>query len=482
MFAFHPDVSSHSGSTFDERRWVIHLRQSLNEEIEEDAEVPISIFSVPKTLMAADPDSYVPQEVAIGPYHCRRPELYEMERYKLAAAKRFQKSLQSFKFGHLVEQVAKYENKIRAHYHKFLNCNGETLGWMMAVDASFLLEVLQAYAAAPDDGRKTELMKIRVSSIKSHLADISSVRISTTLDNAILRDMVKLENQIPLFVLRKILELHLSSSESAHDVLTSMLIGFCKEVSPLKLQVDFPNVTTEIGAAAHLLDVLYRLLITMPRKCEAIIEENAAGGEDEAMRQINDGGGKKVLLVDGARKMIEKMLKCRLGRFIKGILFLMPWKVMTLFVPGLKLVLQPIETSYLRRFPPAGEDKEAGTLEREKKGSRNADNNNPPLAEEIAIPSVSELHKAGVTFLPMKEEGIADIYFDDKKVVLYLPCICVDLNTAVRLHICSFSNSLLHFGVFRTDSASYLKQKQKHNQFSETGHPQLLKKLILRVN
>jgi hypothetical protein len=62
---------------------------------------------------------------------------------------------------------------------------------MMAIDASFLLEFLQIYAV------KEGIVFTRVSSRMSHLVDYAGRKSS---HNAILRDMVMLENQIPLFV------------------------------------------------------------------------------------------------------------------------------------------------------------------------------------------------------------------------------------------------------------------------------------------
>ncbi|CAJ1951343.1 unnamed protein product [Sphenostylis stenocarpa] len=189
-------MSLDTKSNFDELRWVIQIRRTLEEELGEDGEFPVSIFSVPKLLRVCEPDSYIPQQVALGPYHYWRPELYEMQRHKLAAAKRFHKQLQSLNLDNLVDQLSKLEPRIRACHHKFLDFNGDTLVWMMAIDASFLLEFLQDGTIVPR--RKS-----------SH--------------NAILRDIVMLENQIPLFVLRKMLELKFSSLEAADDMLSRRL-------------------------------------------------------------------------------------------------------------------------------------------------------------------------------------------------------------------------------------------------------------------
>ncbi|KAH1085080.1 hypothetical protein GYH30_017219 [Glycine max] len=120
-------MSLDSKYNFDELQWVIQIRRTLEEELDEDGEFPVSIFSLHLALN----------------YHYWRPELYEMQRYKLAAAKRFQKQLQSLKLDNLVDQLTKLEQRVRACYHKFLDFNGETLVWMMAIDASFLLEFLE---------------------------------------------------------------------------------------------------------------------------------------------------------------------------------------------------------------------------------------------------------------------------------------------------------------------------------------------------
>ena len=81
---------------FDEVQWVVRIRQSLEEGAaggdgdgdgdDDDTSIPVSVFNVPKALRVHKPEAYTPQLIALGPYHHWRPELYEMERYKLASS------------------------------------------------------------------------------------------------------------------------------------------------------------------------------------------------------------------------------------------------------------------------------------------------------------------------------------------------------------------------------------------------------------
>src|SRR3954469_23547171 len=83
-------VVSSAGVELEEARWVNEVRRRMEASAEELGAVA-KVFDVPKLLRATRPEAYTPQHFAIGPYHYQRPELRDMERYKLAAAKRAEK-------------------------------------------------------------------------------------------------------------------------------------------------------------------------------------------------------------------------------------------------------------------------------------------------------------------------------------------------------------------------------------------------------
>ncbi|XWS19127.1 hypothetical protein CRYUN_Cryun32bG0105000 [Craigia yunnanensis] len=412
MSTLQASTSSTSNSNFDELRWVINIRRSLDEELEEEIEVPVCIFNVPKTLLSTDPESYIPQLVALGPYHYRRPELCEMERYKLAAAKRSQKQLRCLKFHALVDQLIKLEPRIRACYHKYLDFNGETLAWMMAIDASFLLEFLQIYALK--EGKTLS----RVSSRMLHLVDYAGRK---SAHNSILRDIVMLENQIPLFILRKVLEVQYLSLESADDMLLSMLRGLCQELSPSKKIENLPKI--DISKCAHVLDFIYDMIV--PK-----VDEPSETSEVEDHKEDNESDSAESSyvkqLLSKAWNLLSKIKRGPLG-LIKAVLLSrslrvilkLPWKILS-NLPGFSILRQPIESLFF------SQDKE------EEKPENSSGLNKPPLAEEIAIPSVADLSKAGVRFLPTNG-NISTITFDVKTVTLYLPTVSLDINTEVVL-------------------------------------------------
>ncbi|KAE8715205.1 hypothetical protein F3Y22_tig00110186pilonHSYRG00147 [Hibiscus syriacus] len=111
----------------------------------------------------------------------------------------------------------------------------KTLAWMMAVNGSFLLEFLRIHVCREDQ---------------------VSMTMSKLNHDSILRDVVMLENQIPLFVLRKVLEIQYSSSETADDIMLSMLKGFSGELSPFKTME-----TIDVSKCHHILDFLYQMIV-----------------------------------------------------------------------------------------------------------------------------------------------------------------------------------------------------------------------------
>ncbi|KAL0429757.1 UNVERIFIED_CONTAM: hypothetical protein Sradi_0601700 [Sesamum radiatum] len=416
-----PRLGPNPNLNFDEKQWVIQIRRALEEELEEETEIPTRIFNVPKPLLAIHPDSYLPQLVAIGPYHCARPEIREMGRYKLAAARRNMKDFQNLKLQRLVDHLMELEVKTRACYNRYLNLNGETLAWMMAVDASFLFEFLQVCAVKLDKETRNNVVSSRL----SYLIGLAG---NKAAHNAILKDISMLENQIPLFVLRKLMELQFSSSEEADETLFRMLTRLCEELSPFKKVVeDLPNVF-QVRDCAHLLDVLYLLCVPklegIPYKNSGTVEEVVqveeccvATSDDHHYKQRLRRAWSNVFNFQAPLKFIKKIV------FSKPVKMIEKSPLMFLSnLPMLRSLKKPVENfvSSLHQDDEDGNTKNSIT------------NQQPPLLEEIKIPSVTELAKARVRFESTKG-GISTIAFDNKNAVLYLPTISLDMSSEVVL-------------------------------------------------
>ncbi|KAG5226776.1 UPF0481 protein [Salix suchowensis] len=398
-------MSCSSGSKFDEFQWVNSIRRTLEKEDEDDTDqITVSIFTVPKTLMSCHPDFYTPHQLPLGPYHYWRPDLSEMEGYKLSAAKSLQNQLRCSNFQDIVEKLIKLEPKIRACYHSYLNFNSVTLAWMMALDASFLLEFLQIYSVNEDRNL------CRISSRMTHLLDYSKRK---SAHSAILRDIVMMENQIPLFVLRKVLKFLLMSAESADDMLISMLLGLCKELSPFKM-VELEKI--KVLEHYHLLDSLYDIVV--PRVDELLIDVTAEDLEENRYEteQENRGSG-----IDFSQ------VKCFLSEL---------WNTVSELNIGPMRSLKNVATSSTGIFKISwailsnllNSSASNNSVEPETESGGRNNQQLPPLAEEIAIPSVTQLSNSGVRFFPTRG-NISTINFDTEKAVFCLPMISLDANS-----------------------------------------------------
>ncbi|XP_051113199.1 putative UPF0481 protein At3g02645 [Andrographis paniculata] len=415
----HPLLSHISNTIIDEHRWIIHIRQALDDDEDLDQEsddIPVSIFAAPKALVQISPESYAPQHLAIGPYHHWSPELYEMERYKLSAAKKLQRQRKGPRFHSLADHLARFEPRFRACYHKYLNFNGETLSWMMAIDACFLLDFLQIFdGKASATGQKS-----------GHIA--------------VLRDIVMLENQIPLLAMRKVLEFQLGSVDDDDELLYPMLIAFCKELSPFKPLQELPGVR-QVTKRAHLLDLLYFMIVPeVEGSCGGIgIESPEPEKERDNERDERTSFQKVTSIIEGGAGAVRLIKRALISRPVKALMVL-PLKILS-NLPGIMILRQ---AEYLFFSREAG-----GEAEQENRNSDcNEGLNKPPLMEEIAIPSVTELFKAGVTF-SVTDLGISGIKFDDKTAALHLPAVRLDVNTEVTMRnlvayeVCASSGPLV---------------------------------------
>lgn len=409
----------------DEDEWVIQIRTLIEEEIEEeDKKIPASIFCVPQAVVSCKPEAYAPQLFAFGPYHHWRPQLYDMERYKLAAARRTQARLGGLKFSGIVaNQFLRRDFKIRCHYQRHLDLSAETLAWMMAIDTCFVLEFLQnSYAE-----RQTEAQQAAEPSAASKRMEMERRKMGF---NMIFRDIAMLENQIPLFLLQKLLNLMYPSKEQAKQELSNMLVEFIKELSPFKTIDETVLDADNVRHFSHLLEVLYRSII--PKS-----EEQLRSSEinDEISEQKGDETGwkdeKEVKLRDpsAVRKVFNWVWRLLSNAgFIKSVLFSrpvmfvfkFPWKVITA-LPIFSIIKLPVENFFSQMLPKEKSDDEKSAVKAAEK---------PPLVEEITIPSVTQLNRTGVKFLATTGD-ITTIMFDAKTITMYLPVIGLDINTEV---------------------------------------------------
>ncbi|CAD6342200.1 unnamed protein product [Miscanthus lutarioriparius] len=370
----------------EEMRWLCRVREALEHASAESLGAFPKVFDVPRALRDTKPDAYAPQHFALGPYHQSRPDLKDMERYKLAAAKRAERLFAGdHKIPDLVYRFLTLQGEIRGPYHRILELSNETLAWMMAVDTCFLLDFL--------------------------LGRYQQDEVATDT------------NQIPLVLFFRNLELRYASEQAAADVLRAVLDRFIKDVCPIKTYAS--TAVPDFTKQAHLLELLYHFLVPTT----AVFDDNS--GQDippPALEhdQADDGGDLEKQIPAEYDKVKRACLQVSSMRFVKENLISRPKNLSGQLVRKMPPALSGLLPVVGKMI--ASVDMKA-RLKDVNMGTNIVDS---PLAQEIKIPSVTQLAGCGVRFLP-SPEGIAGVAFDEKTATLSLPVIVLDSNTEVVL-------------------------------------------------
>ncbi|KAJ7966220.1 Plant protein of unknown function (DUF247) [Quillaja saponaria] len=425
-----------------DHEWVIDLSRTLEEDLEshtnsnkeDDDELvsTVSIFNVPKTLISSKQEAYTPQVISLGPYHHRRLELFEMERYKLTSAKQVQKNMKpGTKFRDLVDQIVCHDVQTRACYHRYLDFDHETLAWMFAMDASFLLEYLQTFCCyfSPNKASEGSTISMRSSVVNCHLMMIDYTR-RRTMHQEILRDVIMLENQIPLFLLREVrgfYDQHDQDDQVHEIVLVTMLMGFCKYLAPIKY-LDDQNFKKECLTKSHLLELVYDYIVAPKLQFPIETEQEQVDTETDIKEEGTCWFSSAICAILQLVWFINwapihffiKMCKSKIAM----LLITLPWKVVgILFNFRGKTAVNNLVSS--------AENVAEGVDQNSTDSSITSDDESP-LVEELAIPSVKELSKIGVKFHPSKG-GLSTIKFDKSLGIFHLPVIHLNDNSDVVL-------------------------------------------------
>lgn len=219
-------------------------------------------------MRSVRPSAFTPQTVAIGPFHrslIHRGEyaysFSEMETCKLMAAKALARNFTNpDDFHRLAGDIMSEEARVRACFDRGLGLeelSREELGYTLALDSVFVVAILHSIymdveKALPDAGAGYDKVKLR--RMDSSFSPIFNTRFSHPVRKAVLLDLLLLENQIPLFLLKKVIRMD-RRYKTEKDV-EEQFRGFMRAVADQALPF-CGDVRSQEAEGQHLLDCLY---------------------------------------------------------------------------------------------------------------------------------------------------------------------------------------------------------------------------------
>ncbi|XP_042439311.1 UPF0481 protein At3g47200-like [Zingiber officinale] len=251
--------------------WVVEIDKELG-NIDRAREIEQwnkrSIYRVPACIKVLNPKAYQPQVVSFGPYHHGELDVAPMEEHKRRALLHFLKrSKRPLKeFADAMEAVA---GQLREAYEgvgdkwrdeeKFLS--------LMVTDACFMLEIMRAATATASGGGGPNDDDYAVNDpvFSSHgmLYHVPYIK----------RDMLMLENQVPLLALDVLLTIE-SGKPAKHEHVNKLVLKFLGPPNARAL--------TLAGLGLHPLDVFRRSLLHLGGSSM----RSSAGPPDEGSSEV----------------------------------------------------------------------------------------------------------------------------------------------------------------------------------------------------
>ncbi|XP_039158834.1 UPF0481 protein At3g47200-like [Eucalyptus grandis] len=235
----------------NETNWIVHVNANLKcmPDDEQQYWKDPSIYRVPPSITDLNPKAYQPQVVSFGPYHYGDPRLSSMEEHKhrvlLHFLRYYRKSLEHF-FESLREVAHKLEDSYDNLDQKWKEGTGSKFLELMITDGCFMLEIMRI-ATLPRSEAENNGYAPNDPIFSIHRLECIALYIR--------RDMLLLENQLPILVLYQLVAVANNGRED--DV--NELIG----------KFYFPREKKKfrgLGRCLHVMDVFRRGLLMEPEE------------------------------------------------------------------------------------------------------------------------------------------------------------------------------------------------------------------------
>lgn len=379
----------------NEEKWISYIEESFRSHVDGRSPSVVSTFRMPSTLVGGPKNrgAYVPTRVSLGPYHQGSAGLAAIEQHKPRALCRM---MERFNRHHrrpnnmdfavrARNAIVQVQELIKNNYDGEVEYEGEILSKILILDGCFILEIMRVlFAPVPYEAYDPLFERNRLVYVEGDLVD----------------DILKLENQIPLIVLQKLLQLELQQDDDTEDdmedILSQIVLPFLLRFYPFGNKVD--------GDDSHLLSIFkQRLLLEdqghhlleLFRTLVVFAPFGDAGNNSVSINVVNTGGedAQYTMLpnkwdddaVDGERERKSHSLRCSLCLCFCQLPCWLCTQIVSLF-------------------------------------SRNRGKHESNLLSDI--PRAVDLANAGVKFRKCVG-GIKDIYFEPKSATMYLPEIIV---------------------------------------------------------
>ncbi|XP_010040287.2 UPF0481 protein At3g47200 [Eucalyptus grandis] len=216
---------------------------------------PCTIFWIPHLLRGIDSKAVKPEIVSIGPYHRGGPQVLAFERLKPLFLERFLRRCTKSDLRRLTQLVASLERSARLCYSGLVDLASHDFLQMMLLDGCFVVEFLLHPLFGSGDAADKPGPIFGSGDVTNEPDPIFA---QPQMIPVLIRDLLKLENQIPYTVLEFLFDKVISSNSNRETgSLTVLALKLFNHAYPRPM-VDLKS--REYHNCEHLLDLFYMSL------------------------------------------------------------------------------------------------------------------------------------------------------------------------------------------------------------------------------